>query len=100
MRLFVYGTLLGDRRLGSATPATLNGWQRVGMRGMRYPTLRRQRSGAVSGAVVDVPARTLAWLIAYEGPTYRLMRVMVQTDGRKTAAFAWVAREATNRHWP
>lgn len=99
MRLFVYGTLLGDARLGPRVPATLSGWRRVGLRGTRYPTLRRDRNGRVSGAVVDVPARTLAQLAVYEGPSYRLTRVVVATAKRKTAAHAWVAPGATHRPW-
>jgi Gamma-glutamyl cyclotransferase, AIG2-like len=76
MRLFLYGTLLGDPKLGASMPATLPGWRRVELRGTRYPTLRRDRRGAVSGAVVDVPSRLLAHLAAYEGPRYRLTRVV------------------------
>lgn len=99
MRLFLYGTLLGDRRLGVGTPATLTGWRRVVLRGTRYPTLRRDRSGAVSGAVVKVPAPVLRRLIAYEGPAYRLVRVVVQTASGKTAAYAWIAPGGTRRPW-
>jgi gamma-glutamylcyclotransferase (GGCT)/AIG2-like uncharacterized protein YtfP len=99
MRLFLYGTLLGERRLGPSVPATLTGWRRVTLRGTPYPTLRRARGGAVSGAVVDVPAPVLRRLVAYEGPTYRLARVVVQTASGKTAARAWIAPGGTRRPW-
>jgi gamma-glutamylcyclotransferase (GGCT)/AIG2-like uncharacterized protein YtfP len=99
MRLFLYGTLLGDRRLGPSAPAILMGWRRVGLRGTRYPTLRRDRQGAVSGAVVNVPAAVLRRLVAYEGPAYRLARVVVRTASGKTAAYAWIAPGGTRRPW-
>jgi len=99
MRLFLYGTLLGDRKLGPSVPATLTGWRRVALRGTRYPTLRRDRQGAVTGAVVDVPAPVLRRLVAYEGPTYRLARVVVQTAAGKTAAHTWIAPGGTRRAW-
>ena len=87
MRLFLYGTLLDPdtlaRRSGDAAlppvPAVLTGWRRVAMRGGRYPTLRRHRVGAVRGIVLAVPARVLGRLGAYEGPAYRLTRVVVAT---------------------
>ncbi len=99
MRLFVYGTLLGDRRLGAGAPALLLGWRRVVLRGTRYPTLRRDRGGSVAGAVVDASARVLGQLAAYEGPRYRLTRVVVQTTRGKTAARAWIAPGGTRRPW-
>ena len=109
LRLFLYGTLLDDATLavrgGDATlparsvPATLTGWQRVALRGSRYPTLRRHGSEAVEGALVAIPARALARLAAYEGPRYRLTRVVVQTANRKTAAHTWIAPAGTRRPW-
>jgi gamma-glutamylcyclotransferase (GGCT)/AIG2-like uncharacterized protein YtfP len=99
MRLFVYGTLLGDRRFGGGTPATLKGWRRVVLRGTRYPTLRRDRRGSVSGAVADVPSHVLARLVAFEGPRYRLTRLVVHTASGKTGAYAWIAPGGTRRPW-
>jgi gamma-glutamylcyclotransferase (GGCT)/AIG2-like uncharacterized protein YtfP len=99
LRLFIYGTLLGDQRLGGGTPATLKGWRRVRLRGTRYPTLRRDRTGDVAGTVVDVPARLLGRLVAYEGPRYRLTRVVVRTPKGNTAAHAWIAPGGTRRPW-
>jgi gamma-glutamylcyclotransferase (GGCT)/AIG2-like uncharacterized protein YtfP len=99
MRLFIYGTLIGDPRLELGAPATLTGWRRVALRGTRYPTLRRDRNGAVSGVVVDVPAPVLRRLVAYEGAAYRLARVVVQTAGGNTAAYAWIAPGGVRRAW-
>jgi gamma-glutamylcyclotransferase (GGCT)/AIG2-like uncharacterized protein YtfP len=100
MRLFLYGTLLDDHRLArSQVAATLQGWRRVVLRRTPYPTLRRDRSSCVPGIVVDVPARTLAQLNAYEGPAYRLTRVVVDTPSGKTAAHAWIAPGGTHRAW-
>jgi gamma-glutamylcyclotransferase (GGCT)/AIG2-like uncharacterized protein YtfP len=109
MTLFLYGTLLdraalaarsGDAKLAErCVPATLTGWQRVAMRGGPYPTLRRLRGGVVRGALVTVSAHTLARLAAYEGPVYRLTRVVVQTPKGKTAAQTWIAPAATRRPW-
>ena len=55
--------------------------------------------GLVTGAVIDVPARVLARLAAYEGPAYRLKRVVVATPNGKTAAHTWIAPAATRRPW-
>ena len=99
MRRCAYGTLLGDQALGEASPATLIGWRRRALRGTRYPTLRRDRTCAVAGAVVDVPAQVLWRLIAYEGLAYSLTRVVVQAASSKTAAHAWIAPGGTHRPW-
>ena len=104
MRLFLYGTLLDPtvwaRRAGVAgctTLATLRGWRRVYLRASPYPTLRR--GGSVAGQVRDVSAATLRRLTAYEGPRYRLTRVVVTTTRGNTAAWTWIAAAATRRPW-
>jgi hypothetical protein len=53
----------------------------------------------VSGVVVDVRADVLRRLAAYEGPRYRLTRVVVRTATGKTAAYAWIAPGGTRRPW-
>lgn len=104
MRLFLYGTLLDPavwaRRAGAAgptIPARLRGWRRVRLRASPYPTLRR--GGSVSGMVRDVSAATLRRLVAYEGPRYRLTRVVVATPRGNTAAWTWIAAAVTHRPW-
>jgi hypothetical protein len=106
VRLFLYGTLLrpavfaqrgGGPPPRPGTPARLAGWRRVRLRGSRDPTLRR--GGVVDGAVHDVAAVTLRRLNAYEGPRYRLTRVVVTTPGGKTGAWTWIAAAATRRPW-
>ncbi len=106
MRLFLYGTLLDPDRLVRLagrrvprTPAVLQGWRRVALPGGRFPTLRRGR-GSVAGAVVAVDAAALAGLVAYEGPCYRLMRVVVRTARGNIVAHAWIAPGGTLRDWP
>jgi hypothetical protein len=69
LRLFLYGTLLEDA------------------------TLTRH------GGDARPPARVLRRLAAYEGPTYRRTRVVVQTATGKTAAQAWIAAGGTRRTW-
>jgi hypothetical protein len=41
----------------------------------------------------------LACLAAYEGPAYRLTRVVVQTPNGKTAAHTWIAPGGTRLPW-
>jgi gamma-glutamylcyclotransferase (GGCT)/AIG2-like uncharacterized protein YtfP len=65
----------------------------------KYPTLRRYGAEAVHGTVVAVSSRALARLAAYEGPEYRLTRVVVTTPNGKTAAHTWIAPAATRRAW-
>jgi gamma-glutamylcyclotransferase (GGCT)/AIG2-like uncharacterized protein YtfP len=102
MRSFVYGTLLdgaalsargGDPTLSARrSPATLTGWRRVALRCVAG-------TSRVTGAVIDVPSRALARLAAYEGPTYRIVRVVAATTNGKTAARTWIAPAATRRPW-
>jgi hypothetical protein len=109
MRLFLYGSLLvpgalarlsGDPRLPvRLRPATLRGWQRVSQAGSAWPTLRRVRGGWTDGVVIDLPARAARRLSAWEGPDYRLTRVVLDTPRGKTAALAWIAPGATHRPW-
>jgi gamma-glutamylcyclotransferase (GGCT)/AIG2-like uncharacterized protein YtfP len=105
VRLFLYGTLLDPALLrkvaGRAvplTPATLKGWRRVLLQGTRYPTIRRAR-GSVGGGLAIVDRAALARLSAYEGPRYRLTRVVVCTARGNQAAFAWIAPGGTLRPW-
>jgi hypothetical protein len=49
------------------------------------------------GTLLD-PA-VLAPLAAYEGPRYRLTRVVVATPSSKSAAWTWIAPAATRRPW-
>ncbi|MBN8899704.1 MAG: hypothetical protein BGO51_25515 [Rhodospirillales bacterium 69-11] len=109
MGLFVYGTLLDPdvlaRRSGQPAPlrrlrwARLRGWRRVAMRGGRWPTLVRQRGGWVDGALIALPAAAFGRIAAYEGPAYRLTRVVAAADGRDTAALTWIAPAAARRAW-
>ena len=78
-------------------PASLSGWRRVGLRGSLYPTLRR--GGRVPGALLHVSAAALRRLTAYEGPRYRLTRVVVAAPRGKIAAWTWIAAGATHRDW-
>jgi gamma-glutamylcyclotransferase (GGCT)/AIG2-like uncharacterized protein YtfP len=105
MRLFLYGTLLNPDRLAAIagdnvmlTPATLRGWRRVALPDGRYPTLRRGR-GVVEGAVTWVTGAALVRLEAYEGPSYRLTRVVVRTTRGSVVAHAWIAFGGTSREW-
>ncbi|MGE0417844.1 MAG: gamma-glutamylcyclotransferase family protein [Acetobacteraceae bacterium] len=106
MRLFFYGTLLDpavlSRRGGfvprrPGIPATLRGWQRVTLKGTRYPTLRPGK--CVTGVLHDIGSAVLGRLTAYEGPRYHLMRVVVATPSGKSAAWTWIASAATRRPW-
>jgi gamma-glutamylcyclotransferase (GGCT)/AIG2-like uncharacterized protein YtfP len=109
MRLFLYGTLLTPstlaRRSGTPslphrlTPATLRGWRRVQLLGAPYPTLRRDPAATVRGATLTVGPAVLRRLSAYEGPRYRLTRVVVATPRGKTAAWTWIAAGAGPRPW-
>lgn len=109
MRLFLYGTLLdpailagrsGDPHLSArCAAATLRGWRRVALPHVPWPTLRRDRAGAVTGAVVDVDAAAARRLAAYEGSLYRLVPVVVATATGNTVARAWIAPGGTNRPW-
>ncbi|MGE0226208.1 MAG: gamma-glutamylcyclotransferase family protein [Acetobacteraceae bacterium] len=109
MRLFLYGTLLdpetlarrgGDPSLSRRLrPASLPGWRRVALGATRWPTLRRARSFHTPGAIVWVGAAALGRLAAYEGPAYRLRRVVVTTASGNTAAATWVAPGGTHRPW-
>jgi gamma-glutamylcyclotransferase (GGCT)/AIG2-like uncharacterized protein YtfP len=109
MRLFLYGTLLQSATLSArsgdpALPrrgaaACLHGWRRVALPAVRWPTLRRDRRGAVTGVVVNVSAAAAARLAAYEGDAYRLVPVVVITPNGKTAARTWIAPGGTRRPW-
>jgi gamma-glutamylcyclotransferase (GGCT)/AIG2-like uncharacterized protein YtfP len=109
MRLFLYGTLLhaaslatrgGDPKLPQrCAPADLPGWRRVTLPNARWPTLRRDRTGVVAGAVLDVSAAAAARLAAYEGNLYRLVPVVVATATGKTTARTFIAPGGTRRPW-
>jgi gamma-glutamylcyclotransferase (GGCT)/AIG2-like uncharacterized protein YtfP len=106
LHLFLYGTLLDPKLLARFagrtvpfTPVTLPGWRRVGLRGGHYPTLLRARS-KVEGVFAVVNGPTLARLAAYEGASYRLKPVVVQTTRGHKVARAWIASGGTRCAWP
>jgi gamma-glutamylcyclotransferase (GGCT)/AIG2-like uncharacterized protein YtfP len=80
-------------------PARLIGWRRVILRGTPWPTLRRNRTAHVTGAILHLSAAALARLRKFEEPPYLRHRVVVTTARGKTAAFAWIALGATSRPW-
>lgn len=109
MRLFLYGTLLQPElrarrggspalRHSSGEAARLLGWERMAQRGARWPTLRRRRCAVVDGLVLPVGAAALARFGAWEGPAYRLYRVVVQTSRGNAVARCWTA-PGTCRRW-
>jgi hypothetical protein len=108
-RLFLYGTLLDPSELARrggvvglgrrSGPCRLVGWTRVSLRATRWPTLRRQRGGETLGLMLPIPVVALRRLAAYEGPAYRLTRVVVTTLTGKTAAWTWIAPGGTSRPW-
>src|SRR5215204_2946845 len=101
--IFLYGTLLDPRVLAARAgqgglarrlaPARLPGWRRVALRGTPYPTLLRDPGAATEGALLRgrVAPPALARLAAYEGPSYRLVPVRVETAAGGCRARAWVA---------
>lgn len=109
MRLFLYGSLLaldtmalrgGNPRLRrDQQPAILPGWRRVCLARTSWPTLRRDRTDRTECVVVRVDAASLGRLSAYEGPAYRLIRVVVCTASGKSAAGTWIAPGGTHRPW-
>jgi hypothetical protein len=106
MRIFLYGTLLdsatlakrsGDPGLPSrCQPAVLRGWRRVSLPGTRWPTLRRCVENKVAGNTVIVGATARHRLAAYEGPTYRLHRVVLEP---RVPAWTWIAPGGTRHPW-
>jgi gamma-glutamylcyclotransferase (GGCT)/AIG2-like uncharacterized protein YtfP len=109
MMLFVYGTLLDPATLAARAgdpslretgrPAVLRGWRRVAKAGTPWPTLQRRPSDTVAGKVVVVGAASLRRLAAYEGPAYRLHRVVVETPSGHERAWTWIAPGGSHRPW-
>ncbi|HQT67900.1 MAG TPA: gamma-glutamylcyclotransferase [Acetobacteraceae bacterium] len=108
MILFVYGTLLDPKALGYcagqsikavAMKASLPGHRRVRLRHAPYPTLRRCNAGEVPGVTLRINAAMLAALIAYEGPRYRLARIMVRTSRGMRPAYCFFGDAATRVDW-
>jgi Gamma-glutamyl cyclotransferase, AIG2-like len=109
MRWFLYGSLrdpgLLARRAGAPglaarmAPAQLPGWRRVARAAGPWPTLLRDRAGRVGGVLLAVPSAARARLAAWEGPAYRLRRVIVATARGRRAALAWIAADAARHPW-
>jgi hypothetical protein len=106
VRLFLYGTLLDPVTLAArsgepALPrrcqdALLHGWRRVRLAGTRWPTLRRCANATVAGKLVTAGAAAFRRLAAYEGPEYRLRRVVVEP---RTPAWTWIAPTGGRQPW-
>jgi hypothetical protein len=100
MRLFLYGTLLDPNTLARppyAGDASGMATQRQAWHLLSNvaPPLQRRGVRRMAYRVRACP-RGLA---VYEGPAYRLTRVVVTTANGKTASHAWIAPDSTHRVW-
>jgi hypothetical protein len=85
---FFYGTLLdadvralvmGAGAPAEIAPATLRAWRRVAHPRETYPMIVPAADVAVEGAIArDLAEDTVARLVTYEGPEYRIVAVEVQ----------------------
>ena len=102
IRLFVYGTLLGEPQLVAVTgrtfarrPATLAGFVRIAPAG-GYPYVVPRPGASVDGMLLEgLDADALAALDAYEdeGRLYVRQRVTVSADGRAIPCEVYVGRD-------
>ncbi len=103
--LFVYGTLLDPElfrcvtgvthRAARARPARLSGYRRVHVHDTPYPTLRRAPGSRTEGLILGpLHAAALARLIAYEGASYALAPVSVETASGPVTALAFLTDPA------
>jgi len=97
--LFVYGTLRDDARVrrvvGRRLPwrsAVLRGYYRVLDPAIGYPVVRRRAGASVRGRLLlEVDARALSALDAYEGAQYRRAPVRVRMlDGDEVETHVYV----------
>jgi hypothetical protein len=102
VRPFLYGTLLDPATLAArsgepASPmrcqrAVLRGWRRVTLARTPWPTSRRCAGGVVAGNIGIAGAAASRHLAAYEGPAYRLRRIVVEP---RIPAWAGIAAGGT-----
>ncbi len=111
MRFFFYGTLIdADVRrlvLGRHAPkaveeAMLPGWRRVPLADVTYPTIVRDRRGAVTGVLArGLGAAARQALMRYEGDEYELLEAEVKTaSGRTVAALIFALRPGEGKSLP
>lgn len=95
----VWKPLVAEPRASVA--ATLDGYQREGIRGQSYPGIRAQPGARTAGRLyLDVGPDALARLDAFEGDEYRRETVMVMIttpDGRRIERSAQVYRPVDTR---
>jgi gamma-glutamylcyclotransferase (GGCT)/AIG2-like uncharacterized protein YtfP len=108
MKIFLYGTLADPAGMGKCAgkpvratplPAILPGYQRVVLRGARYPTLRRAPREAVPGVIMRVNADMLVRLQAYESVRYRQIHVRLRTPHGHQRARCFMGDAATRIPW-
>jgi gamma-glutamylcyclotransferase (GGCT)/AIG2-like uncharacterized protein YtfP len=108
MKIFLYGTLADPAGMGKCAgkpvratplPAILPGYQRVILRGARYPTLRRAPGQAVPGVIMRVNADMLVRLQAYESVRYRQIHVRLRTAKGHERARCFMGDAATRVVW-
>jgi gamma-glutamylcyclotransferase (GGCT)/AIG2-like uncharacterized protein YtfP len=97
--LFTYGTLVFPEvmtavagRSFASVPATLDGFERVCVRGAVYPAARAAIGARITGLLhLDLDAGPLARLDRFEGELYQRQGVCVtRADGTTCAAEAYV----------
>ena len=111
-RYFFYGTLLDaevralvlGRARPALTPARLDGYRRVCVRGRPYPIVIPDPGGSVAGLLAwPVDRRGAARLDRFEGGEYlKVERPVALAAGRRVTALVYVARSpavASARPW-
>lgn len=76
----VLGRVVLDREL---EPAILDGFERLRVRGERYPTLRPRPDGHLNGILISgLTAQEISRITFYEGEEYRLSEITLEVIGR------------------
>ncbi len=108
MKLFLYGTLTEPTGFGrcagtpvrhAPVPAILHGYERVALRGTRYPTLRRAPRAAVHGVIMRVNANMMMRLQNYESSRYRQIPVQLRTPYGRQRALCFMGDAPTKIAW-
>jgi len=90
IKLFVYGTLLGDYLVASLlgmvtkrTPAILKGFCKQGL------NIYESEGDQVEGDIIEITIEQLDILDAYEGSSYTLCKVRPEVDGKIVKCVAY-----------
>ena len=108
MNLFVYGSLMFPEVVKAVIgkqllmkDAVLKGYKRYKVENGEYPAIVKDEDSSVTGKLIEIDKNGLKVLDSFEGEEYKRETVLVEVDGKKqkAEAYIWKSNQKLSKTW-